>query len=218
MSASSLPPSRETGRLGSYVIRNRQVLIRSAQQVLATQGKDASTKELAADAGMSVGSIYQHFGSKEGLIQAAIAEALDEWNRWIEELIIGVDDPLERLIIPMRMILRLPSTHPEFAALFSNCSATITEMIVEFTPSEPLRAVSALVESGDLAIDDIGPRTQTVLSSVAMLALIRFRSGGGEHDDTHADRSVGFILEMLGLSPTAATQLVNRPLPVHRDG
>jgi len=213
MSASTPPPSRETGRLGSYVIRNRQLLIRSAQQVLATQGRDASTKELASAAGMSVGSIYQHFGSKEGLVQAAIAEALDEWNRWVEELITGVDDPLERLIIPMRMILRLASTHPEFAALFSNCSATITEMIVEFTPSEPFRAVSVLVESGDLTIDDIGPRTQTVLSSVAMLALIRFRSGEG--DDAHADRSIGFILEMLGLSPAEATQLVNRPLPVH---
>ena len=106
MSSSTPPPSRQTGRLGSYVIRNRQLLIRSAQQVLATQGRDASTKELASAAGMSVGSIYQHFGSKEGLVQAAIAEALDEWNRWVEELITGVDDPLERLIIPMRMILR----------------------------------------------------------------------------------------------------------------
>lgn len=211
MPATSQPPSRETGRLRSYVVRNRSTLIRSAQQVLATQGRDAGIKELAAAAGMSVGSIYQHFGSKEGLVQAAVADALDEWNRWVEALVVDIDDPLERLIVPMRMILRLPATHPEYAALFSNCSSTITEMIVELIPSEPLRAVAALVDAGQLVIDDIGARTQTVLSSVAMLALMGFRSAPG--DEAHGDRSVGFILEMLGLSPADAARLVQRPLP-----
>ena len=76
MSASTPPGTREQGRLGAYVSRNRSSLTRSAQQILATTGPSAPIKQFADRAGMSVGSIYQHFGSKEGMIEAAVVDAL----------------------------------------------------------------------------------------------------------------------------------------------
>ena len=56
---------------------------------------------------MSVGSIYQHFGSKEGMIEAAVVDALVAWDHWVEAEIADVDDEAERLVTPMRLLTRL---------------------------------------------------------------------------------------------------------------
>jgi len=212
VSTSAASPSRENGRLGAYVLRNRRTLIHAAQRILATEGASASIKAFADGAGMSVGSIYQHFGNKEGLIEAALIDALAEWNRWISSVIADVDDDFERLVTPMRLLIRLSSTHPDIAALFANCSDVITKLFVNFEPAEPYEIIGALVAAGRIPDDDVHLRTRTVLFSIAMLALVRFRSG--DLDDIEADRSIGFILGMLGISQTEATRLSTLPLPV----
>jgi hypothetical protein len=146
------------------------------------------------------------------LIEAALIDALAEWNSWISSVIADVDDGFERLVTPMRLLLRLSSTHPDMAALFANCSEVITKFFVNVEPAEPYVIVDALVAAGRIPDDDVQLRTRTVLFSVAMLALVRFRSVNLE--DADADRSIEFILGMLGIAPTEANRLATLPLPL----
>lgn len=216
MDPAASPTSRETGRLGAYVIRNRRHLTQAAEQILATEGPSASIKQFADAAEMSVGSIYQHFGSKEGLIEAAVADALAEWNRWVQLVLAEVDDDLERLVFPMRFITRLSSTHPSYAAMFTNCSEVITRLFLHLEPSDPFSIVNSLVAAGRIPDIDIELRTRTVLFSVAMLALVGFTSS--YIDLAEADQSIGLIIGMLGVSPDDADRLIRLPLPDPGDG
>jgi len=192
------------------------MLTEAAKQILATEGTSASIKQFADAAGMSVGSIYQHFGSKEGLIEAAVLEALAEWDEWVRVVIADVDDDLERLVVPMRLIARLSSTHPVSAAMFANCSEVITRIFLQAQPSDPFDIVRSLVKAGRIPDIDVELRTRTVLTSVAMLSLVGFNSNHIDLDE--ADQAIGFIIGMLGISSDDATRLVRLPLPGQGEG
>jgi TetR/AcrR family transcriptional repressor of mexJK operon len=62
---------------GARADRNRLAIIAAARQTFLAEGYDASVDTIAASAGVSKVTLYNHFGSKEGLFIAVIGEALD---------------------------------------------------------------------------------------------------------------------------------------------
>jgi TetR/AcrR family acrAB operon transcriptional repressor len=67
--------------------RSRERLVAAATQLFAQRGyRDASVQAIAEAAGISRGSIFWHFGSKEGLL-SAVAEAA--FRRWEAETLVG---------------------------------------------------------------------------------------------------------------------------------
>jgi AcrR family transcriptional regulator len=56
----------------------RAQLVEVAQQVFVREGSMAPTKLIADEAGVHEALIFQHFGSKENLFEAAIMEPLTE--------------------------------------------------------------------------------------------------------------------------------------------
>lgn len=79
--------------------RTRAAIIRSATGVLYDRGLDgAATAELCARAGVSKETLYRHFGSKEGLIEAVLAERSDQVARWLRDAATTAgDDPADQL-------------------------------------------------------------------------------------------------------------------------
>jgi AcrR family transcriptional regulator len=66
--------------------RTRAAIISSATGLLYDRGLDgAATAELCARAGVSKETLYRHFGSKEGLIEAVLAERSDRVARWLRD-------------------------------------------------------------------------------------------------------------------------------------
>ncbi|RZU60966.1 TetR/AcrR family transcriptional regulator [Zhihengliuella halotolerans] len=73
----------------------RQSIEASAVRVFARHGFAASSiRHIAEDAGLSVGSIYRHYASKEALFDELLAQASTGLAAAAEELA-GVGDPLE---------------------------------------------------------------------------------------------------------------------------
>lgn len=67
--------------------RSRQRLVDAATRLFAERGyRDTSVQAIAESAGISRGSIFWHFGSKEGLL-SAVAEAA--FRRWETETLVG---------------------------------------------------------------------------------------------------------------------------------
>jgi AcrR family transcriptional regulator len=56
--------------------RNRARLLAVAEHVFATQGTSASTEDIAAAAGVGIGTLFRHFPTKEALLEAVFVERL----------------------------------------------------------------------------------------------------------------------------------------------
>ena len=59
-------------------VRNSQRVMAAAREVLGEYGAEASMEEIAARAGVGVGTVYRRFGSKDALIDELLRLALEE--------------------------------------------------------------------------------------------------------------------------------------------
>lgn len=64
----------------SDAIMNRARLIEAAREAFAGLGPAAEVTYIAERAGVGVGTIYRHFGSKEGLLHEVVLEAVAEFE------------------------------------------------------------------------------------------------------------------------------------------
>lgn len=64
-------------------IANRARLLNAARDAFAELGTSAEIKHIADRAGVGVGTIYRHFGSKEGLLHELVAEAVADFERQV---------------------------------------------------------------------------------------------------------------------------------------
>jgi AcrR family transcriptional regulator len=59
-------------------VRNYHRILQAAHQVLSESGADASMEEIAARAGVGVGTVYRRFASKDALIDELLRLALEQ--------------------------------------------------------------------------------------------------------------------------------------------
>lgn len=58
--------------------RNRDRILAAANQVFAARGAAASTEEVAAEAGVAIGTVFRHFPTKQDLLAAILKDLLAE--------------------------------------------------------------------------------------------------------------------------------------------
>lgn len=56
------------------VARNRALLLKTADDLFATQGMDVTLKDVARHAGVGVGTVYRHFPTKDALVDALYSD------------------------------------------------------------------------------------------------------------------------------------------------
>ncbi|MGE7990016.1 TetR/AcrR family transcriptional regulator [Pseudomonas sp. NPDC089554] len=101
------------------IVETRAKLIKAAREAFATQGyADSSMDELTAEAGLTRGALYHHFGGKKGLLEAVIAQidsemvqrlavvieqASSTWEGFIEESIayirMALEPEIQRIVL-----------------------------------------------------------------------------------------------------------------------
>lgn len=87
--------------LRSDAERNRRRVLAAAAQLFATDGIEASLEEVAARAGVGVGTVYRRFGDREGLIDALFEDQIDDVAA-LAERALELDDPWEGLELFLR--------------------------------------------------------------------------------------------------------------------
>jgi AcrR family transcriptional regulator len=178
-------------------------LLEATAHILVTEGYDkASTNKIAARAGVSVGSLYQYFPSKEALV-AALAE------RHVEELM-GVlfatagDAPTNPIALVERIIRAMLQAH----AVDPELHRVITEQIPLHVAgarfeAESERFVRALIEAHrDQLRDDLDVDLATFIlihavESVTHAAVIERPKQ--LHDEKLAKELVWLVTSYLGL-------------------
>ena len=74
--------------------RNRERILAAAAEVLADRGLDVSLDEIAAAAGVGVGTVYRRFPDKDALIDALFDEKMERAQRLLRDAL-EIEDPWE---------------------------------------------------------------------------------------------------------------------------
>jgi len=139
----------EGKRLRADARRNRDLLLRAADEVLATRGAEASIDEIAQRAGVGVGTLYRNFPTKEALLQALLSARIEPLTQTARAAA-DADDPGEAFITLMH---RLSAEVANFRALAEAFVASGVDMHAakETASAELVAAIRVLFDRAQLA-------------------------------------------------------------------
>ena len=202
--------SYATGRKSAYVARNRAALLRATQEVLAEYGASATVELVADQAEIAVSTIYKHFPNKEALFDAALIGAMLEWEEWTQSIISKIKDPLERLIFPMRLMVKAPKTHPIFAHMVARNPSAFIQAVprVNFGLGPTAFDLQSLKL---LNTENIEKRVKNLIM-VLTLTFVELCTNP-ELTEDKATAGISVALEMLGLTSKQIDKLMSAPLP-----
>ena len=142
------------------IVETRSKLIKAARCAFAVHGyADSSMDDLTAEAGLTRGALYHHFGGKQGLLEAVIAQidgemgarlaevmsgASSNWEGFVEEAIayikMALEPEIQRIVLlDGPSVLGDPSQWPSKNACMQNTQHSIQRLIEEGT----IKAVDA---------------------------------------------------------------------------
>jgi AcrR family transcriptional regulator len=205
-----IPIAPELGRKSAYVARNRAALIRAAQHVFAETGPTATMEAVAAYAEVAPSTVYKHFETKENLLSLALLEAFSQWSEWAQTLTAKTADPLTRLVLPMRLFVRLRTTHPLFAQLVKSCFGEVHK-IVAATNTGFAEELRHLRDTKVLVIDNLEIRVMNHGS--VLTGIIEMQLNKPDSTDDDADTAIEIALGMLCISAAKAKKIAHSPLP-----
>jgi AcrR family transcriptional regulator len=146
-----------TDRRGRRRAQTGAAILDAAERLFLTRGFEATTIELLSEgADVAVGSIYGHFGGKEGVYAALIDRVLELDARYCDEGWASGTDPVERLVGIGEGYLRFAREKPGHFRLFrfppaggptGGPAATATTRVAERVRSEVARMAGALREA-----------------------------------------------------------------------
>ena len=203
-----VPP--ELGRKAAYVMRNRAALLHSTQEVLAIKGQAATIEDIAEHAQIAVSTVYKHFKDKDALISATILNAFAEWESWAESLAVQSKDPLERLVLPMRLFVRLSKTHPHHAQTLVNYFAVVARIVPQLQV-KLIGHVMALNKAKLLKLDDPAAAARHFHAVITFAVIDQVTNP--KATDKDADESVYAALALFGIPEAQAKKLAFAPLP-----
>ena len=94
MSQSAEAPARSKR---ADALRNQQTLLAAAAAVFVTSGVDAPIREIAARAGVGIGTIYRHFPTRADLVVAVYRHQVEACAEAGPTLLASADSPLTAL-------------------------------------------------------------------------------------------------------------------------
>lgn len=170
MSTPNTSPSERQNRRKE---RTRAALIDAAQHLLS-EGEDAhaSIQAITDLADVGFGSFYNYFSSKEQLFDAATADAVDDYLRWLDDRLPDGDDPVTRLVESVRMTGRLALDQPRIAAILTRRLALLENG--DDPRGERIRAdVRAAMSSGGVAPETLEFDILVTSALGAIMAVLR---------------------------------------------
>jgi len=185
--------------------RTRQRLVAAARAVIAEKGVGGlRIQDVTREADVALGSFYNHFETKEDLVEVVVSDLLAELGAAtvVDD---EVQDPAVTTAAAIRRVVRLAYDDPDFARLVVNLSHADTLFARAFHPFAR-RVVERGVKVGRFDSPDIEIAVNLVVgSSLALIRGILDGQHGEGAEITHAELS----LRALGV-PAAEARAVAR--------
>jgi AcrR family transcriptional regulator len=190
--------------------RTQAQLLQAAVKVLAARGVAGATmQEIAQVAGMTAGTLYNHFSTREALLARLAMTLADGLCRAINDSYAHIADGAQRMAIGQRRYVRLAAESPHWTLLLLDVFPAVPE-VLEHLQQYPLadlrmgvRQRKFKVPSEEAAMD--------VINGVCTSAMRRVAAGRAPAD--HDIASATLVLRALGMAPADAAEVARRPLP-----
>jgi len=190
--------------------RTRAQLAGAAIQVFAARGVlGATVQEIADVAGMTTGTVYNHFKTKEEVQREVAVRLATTLCERIVESQAGVKDGAERMAIGGRRYVWLAEVAPAWAMLMLDVAATVPELMAhvhQYVLADlrlGVRQKSFRIASEPVAMDLIGGAGMQAMRSVAL----------GLAPAGHGAAMSACVLRALGVPFDKAERIAHRPLP-----
>jgi len=190
--------------------QTRAKLVQAARTLFARQGVDNTRiNEITDEADVGFGSFYNHFESKEAIVEAVLVETVAAQGAAIDAVTGDVDDPAEVIAAAHRYFVRLARSDPDWAWLLVRMDVShdvVASALGPFARRDLRRAVKA----GRLQVSD--ERVAFFAAGGALLAVMRAVLDGQAPKDADTHHAEG-VLRLFGLPPDEAAEVARRPLP-----
>ena len=174
--------------------RNRERVLQAARDLFAEHGLDAQMDDIAARAGVGIGTVYRHFPTKDELVRGLVAYRFDKLREaadpWLE-----VDDAWEALSGFLWDCARLQCGNRGWAQVTAATplhAGTVEherDALREVTSQLLERAKTAGAVRADVTVDDV------VMLMCGTCSVIQ--TTGGHDGDTRWERFFGLALDGL---------------------
>ena len=178
--------------------------------MLASDGSDATVESVAVLAEMSISTIYKLFPNREDLFHTALLSGMNEWESWAIGLVSGITDPIERLLFPIRLQVKLPETHPTFAKMVV---ADIPLFLAAAREALPGFGENILKLQRSKVIKSVDTKVRVQNVSMLLTMILLGRCSTPPLLEKEALLRIRIALEMLGLTTDQIRHAWNAPLP-----
>jgi AcrR family transcriptional regulator len=186
--------------------RNVEKLRAAAVQVFREKGLHAPLEEIAQRAGVSAGTLYNRFGSREALIDAVMPDLAAASLGEVAERALACADPWEGFAAYVEGVCRLQAADRALNDVISRrYAAEQLTVVCRVTEERERQIIERAQRHGSLRADFAREDMLFVFWSTAML--VRHTADAAPHAWL---RSIGFLLD--GLRAGAAHPLPVRPL------
>ena len=191
-------------------LRTRARLIEAARRIAATRGIETTPiSEITDEAGVGVGSFYNHFATKEDLLAAVISDTFEAHGAALDRIHEGKDDIAEILAQNIRLTVRMVD-HDPIWGWFAVRTDLYAPQLQSSLGGRLTRDLRLGFDAGRFASYD----EQTTVAAIggALLGVMRVKLEGELPRD--ADRFLAEeLLRLLGLRPGEAAEVAGRRLP-----
>jgi len=191
--------------------QTRTRLLRAAAALFPRRGVDNTRiNEITDEADVGFGSFYNHFRSKEQIVEAVLADTLAAHGAAVAELSRGLQDPAEVVAVAHRHFVELARTDPGWASLLIRLEVSLDLARGALGPFAD-QDIAAGIAAGRFQVGD--RRVAMLNTGGALLAVMREVVDGSAPDDAGPLHAEG-VLRLLGVEDADAAEVARRPMPV----
>lgn len=190
--------------------RTRQALIDAARDLIADNGVGGlRVGEITERADVALGSFYNHFSSKEEVVEAIVAQTIGQIADALTPLIETLEDPAEAVSVSNRRFVRLAYADPQLARLLVNLDRAEARFETMVMP-QAHAALERGIAAGRFEMAD--PAVALTVAAGGALAVMRGILEDRLGPDAELASSEG-LLRAVGVDREEAREIVSRPLP-----
>jgi AcrR family transcriptional regulator len=201
---------RPVGRGERRRRETRAKLIRAAHQLMAEKGIGGTTiQEITDKADVGFGSFYNHFESKQAIVQAIFDETIESYGDALDHIADEVEDPAEIVAASVRYVVMRGSEDPTWG-WFLMRSVFLAQVLRTGLGRRLMRDIRLGIEAGRFRAGDLTYATLAI--SGVTLSVLAGRLHGELGTDA-PENAATIALKLVGLPARQAEAIASRPLP-----
>jgi AcrR family transcriptional regulator len=192
--------------------KTRTAIVWAAVELVQKRGIDAvpTIDDFIAAAGVSRGTFYNHFETKEDLLQAASVHVSHSIDALIQPVLERIDNPAERVALASRSFIRLARVRPAWAWILINAVPVSGAGWSEQMHANALRDLQLGITQGVFRICHLQAAATLGIGGLGMALRMALLQPVG---DDFAQGFVMVALQAFGVPPEECLRISQLPLP-----